>query len=191
MQGLFGRGLNERAIYVETTDGGHFDNTALYELIRRRVKTIVICEAGQDQKYEMADIANAIERVRADFGVHIEFNVQQWNLAQIRPEEKTLLAIRGFSIGTIRYPDSAVAGALLYLQLAPITKMPPDTDSYRRRNPEFPNQSTADQFFNEEQLEAYRELGLKTTGEALDLLKTDQTDEPALAALRAALFGAV
>ena len=186
MQGLLGRGLNEQAMYVEATDGGHFENTALYEMIRRRVKTIVVCEAGQDEKYEMADIANAIERVRADFGVHIQFSLEKWSLTHIRPIEKTPFAVRGFSIGTIQYPDTAELGALLYLQLAPISEMPPDIDSYRRRYPEFPNQSTADQFFDEEQLEAYRELGLKTMLQALELLKSDTS--PVLKALRTALL---
>ena len=30
---------------------------------------------------------------------------------------------------------------------------------YKGANPDFPDQSTADQFFDEEQFEAYRELG--------------------------------
>jgi hypothetical protein len=92
-------------------DGGHFDNTALYEMIRRRIKTIVVCEAGQDQKYEMADIANAIERVRADFGVHIQFNVEQWSLTHIRPDKKTRLAVRGFGSALRRGAVGGVPGA--------------------------------------------------------------------------------
>ena len=47
-QGLFGSGTTEDAFFIELTDGGHFDNTGLYELIRRRVKIIVLSQGSQD-----------------------------------------------------------------------------------------------------------------------------------------------
>ena len=39
--------------------------------------------------------------------------------------------------------------------------------SYKKDNPDFPHESTADQFFNEGQFEAYRRLGNKMMKEAL------------------------
>jgi hypothetical protein len=172
-QGLMGRGLKESAHFVEITDGGHFDNTALYELIRRRVRVIVLCEGGQDSDYQMEDLANAIERVRTDFGVHIRFECQRYPLSEIRPPRKPANSLRGFAVGRIVYPladGSTQDGALLYLQLSPIKDMPPDTDSYWRRHSDFPNQSTMDQFFDEEQIEAYRELGLEIAEQAFEAL---------------------
>ena len=183
-QGLFARGLNESAAFIELTDGGHFENTALYELIRRRVKLIIVAEAGQDKHYQMDDLANAIERVRVDFGTHIRFDDPAWDLSALRPDPATGLATRGFAIGTIRYPakdqpaqgpPKYESGTLLYLQPTPVADMHPDTDSYRRRHTDFPNQSTADQFYSEEQLEAYRELGLRIGRSALDAIRSATT----------------
>lgn len=176
-QGLFGQGLSERAAFIELTDGGHFENTALYELIRRRVEVIVVSQAGQDANFTMDDLANAIERVRADFGVHIRFDDPKFGIDNLRPDATIGAANRGYAIGKIRYPNGRRAptgepdydeGAILYLQATPVASMHPDTQSYWRRHKEFPNQSTADQFFGEEQLEAYRELGLRITRTALD-----------------------
>lgn len=198
-QGLLGRGLNERAAYVELTDGGHFDNTALYELIRRRVELIVLCEAGQDPDYHMDDLANAIEKVRVDFGVHIRFEEAQFDLAAIRPDRDSQLSKRGFAIGTIRYPRTRDPtqepvydeGTIIYLQTAPVQSMRPDTDSYRRQHPGFPHEATADQFFAEEQLEAYRELGLRIGRDMLDAVKeaSASASEPLKRAYRCLMGG--
>jgi hypothetical protein len=49
-----------------------------------------------------------------------------------------------------------------------------DTMSYWRRFVDFPNQTTADQFFDEEQLEAYRELGMAIAQEAIAALKGER-----------------
>ena len=34
--------------FINLSDGGHFDNLGLYELIRRRCRFIVVCDAEQD-----------------------------------------------------------------------------------------------------------------------------------------------
>jgi len=190
-QGLLGRGLNEDAAFIELTDGGHFENTALYELIRRRVKVIVAVEAGEDVGCKLDDLANAIERARVDFGVHIRFDDPLWNLSQLRSAPNGL-ADRGFAIGTIRYPvipqpddgePSYIDGVILYLQAIPVADMRPDTESYWRRNTDFPNQSTANQFFVEEQLEAYREVGLRIGRSAVAAVRAYEVhaDAPVLA----------
>ena len=159
-QGLFGSGTTENAFFIELTDGGHFDNTGLYELIRRRVRIIVLSQGSQDRDYATEDLANAIQRVRVDFGVHIRFTSETYPLNGMRPAELGDVVKRGWALGTIKYPGTDAQGILLYLQASPIAGMNADTVSYWRRNPEFPNQTTADQFFDEEQLEAYRELGM-------------------------------
>ena len=184
-QGLFGSGTTENAFFIELTDGGHFDNTGLYELIRRRVKIIVLSQGSQDLGYAMEDLANAIQRVRVDFGVHIRFNSDTYPLDSMRPAELGGVVKRGWALGTIKYPGTDKQGILLYLQASPIAGMNADTVSYWRRNVDFPNQTTADQFFDEEQLEAYRELGLAIAQTAVQALKGEHEpwDEP-MTALR-------
>jgi hypothetical protein len=166
-QGLLGRGLHENARFLELTDGGHFDNTGIYELVRRRTQLIVLCEAGHDPKFTMDDLANAIEKVRVDFSVFIEFNDPKFDLSGLRPHRgaPTRAVERGFALGRIRYPKGEPTspdfdeGLLVYLQAVPVGAMPAEVDSFWRRHTTFPNDTTADQFFDEEQLEAYRELG--------------------------------
>jgi len=184
-QGLFGSGTTENAFFIELTDGGHFDNTGLYELIRRRVKIIVLSQGSQDIGYSMDDLANAIQRVRVDFGVHIRFTSDAYPLDAMRPAELGSRVKRGWALGTIKYPGTDKQGILLYLQASPIAGMNADTVSYWRRNVDFPNQTTADQFFDEEQLEAYRELGMCIAQTAVRALKGEHEpwDEP-MTALR-------
>lgn len=54
------------------SDGGHFENTACYELIRRRVPFIICSDAGQDPGYRFDDLANLIRKARTDFGAEIQ-----------------------------------------------------------------------------------------------------------------------
>ena len=43
---LFG-GTDDNRNYVNLSDGGHFDNLGVYELIRRSCRYIMVCDAGQ------------------------------------------------------------------------------------------------------------------------------------------------
>ena len=58
-------------------------------------------------------------------------------------------------------------GLLIYLKLAMIDQLPTDVISYKGEHPSFPHQSTADQFFDERQFEAYRELGYHVAWQAM------------------------
>jgi hypothetical protein len=178
-QGLLGRGLHEGAHFLELTDGGHFDNTGVYELVRRRTKLIVVCEAGQDSAFSMDDLANVIEKVRVDFSVFIEFNNPATDIAGLRPRtaQQRAQSKRGYAVGRVRYPKGGPTssefddGLIVYLQAVPIDAMPTDVDSYWRRNLQFPNDTTADQFFDEDNLEAYRELGYAIASQMHEALK--------------------
>ena len=63
--------------YWYLTDGGHFENLGAYELIRRRLRLIVIIDAGGDPDYVFSDLANLIRKARLDFGAEIRFLDQQ------------------------------------------------------------------------------------------------------------------
>jgi hypothetical protein len=106
--------------------------------------------------------------------VHIRFVNETYPLDILRPESLGAAAKRGWAIGTIKYPGVAELGVILYLQATPVVAMNADTKSYWRRNAEFPNQTTADQFFDEEQLEAYRELGMSIAQNAIEALRSPQ-----------------
>ena len=71
---VLGINLRENSPVCLLSDGGHFENLALYELIRRRLRFIVACDGGADPDYAFADLQNAMARVWADFGARIEFD---------------------------------------------------------------------------------------------------------------------
>ncbi|MEZ5830648.1 MAG: patatin-like phospholipase family protein [Dongiaceae bacterium] len=174
---LFGRELNENGGYVQLSDGGHFENLAIYELIRRKVRFLWASDAGQDAGFGFEDLANAIERVRVDFGVNIRFRSDAYDLTHLIPgsvEAEELasknfaaeynLARRGYAIGTIEYPD-APHGVIVYVKSTLTHGLPGDLYGYKKRNADFPHQTTLDQFFDEDQFEAYRELGYRLSAQ--------------------------
>ena len=59
--------------YVLLSDGGHFENLGLYEMVFRRCRFIVLSDAGCDGGYSFGDLANAVRKIRIDFGVAIDF----------------------------------------------------------------------------------------------------------------------
>lgn len=163
-QGLFGRGQHTRSGFLELTDGGHFDNTGLYELIRRQLDVIVLSLASADPKYAYEDLADAVERVRVDFGAYIAFGQLFADLTPgaVEPPKGIAAALKmskaGFEVGRIDYTGGKT-GTLIVLKSAVLADLPLDALRYASANAEFPNQSTADQFFDERQFEAYREAG--------------------------------
>jgi predicted acylesterase/phospholipase RssA len=158
------------------TDGGHFENLGIYELVRRRLKLIVACDGGADPEYAFSDLANAIERVRADFGAIIEVN--DFDLRALTPCPKDGgkadtgssaqgFAERGYLFATIRYAkadrqDANAYGMLIYMTTTFFRGLSADLYGYRNAHPSFPDEPTSDQFFDEKQFEAYRELGYQT-----------------------------
>jgi hypothetical protein len=91
--------------------------------------------------------------VRVDFGAKIEIDVRP-----MRADKKTGISPQPYQIGHITYRDDS-EGWLLYIKSALIEHLSEDIYAYHRQFKEFPNQSTGDQFFDERQFEAYRELG--------------------------------
>ena len=174
---LAGRRLNENGRYVQLSDGGHFENLAIYELIRRKVKFLWVSDAGQDAGFGFEDLANAIERIRVDFGVNLRFRSEPYDLTHLIPGSAETendasknfaaeykLAKRGYAIGTIEYPD-APWGVIVYVKSTLTRGLPGDLYGYKKRNRDFPHQTTLDQFFDEDQFEAYRELGYRLTAQ--------------------------
>jgi hypothetical protein len=147
--------------YVYLTDGAHFENLALYELVRRECDFIVASDAGEDAGYVFADLANAVRKCRTDLGAEIVLN-----LAPITADEKTGFIKSHAVRGEIRY-RSGKTGQILYFKSGLTGAEPNDVKDYRRLYSVFPQQSTADQWFDESQFESYRELGWHAANEIL------------------------
>jgi hypothetical protein len=163
---------NSDSGYVYLSDGGHFENLGLYELVRRRCRYIVVCDAGADPQYGFEDLANAIRKCRVDLGVEIDLDVKE--IAEI-----DALRYNGApcALGNIRYSDQQV-GALLYVKACRRRGFPSDIMNYATENPTFPHETTADQFFSESQFESYRRLGLFLTAQILGNAVAEATSSP-------------
>lgn len=155
LQELFGYS-NEESNFIYLSDGGHFDNTGIYELVRRRCATIWIVDAGADPERGFEDIAKAIRQCRIDFGVEISLN-----LTTLRGTDKNLPET-AFCKGDILYGGGWENGQIIYIKPTVCNQQtePVDILDYRQRNPSFPQETTVDQFFGESQFESYRRLGL-------------------------------
>jgi len=147
---LFGFSSTNR-LYVNLSDGGHFDNMGLYELVRRRCRYIVVIDGEQDDTYSFNGLAGAIRKCRVDFGVVIQINTDA-----ICPN-RSRKSKRHVAVGTIAYPEGQ--GTLIYVKASVTGDEPMDVKEYNPAHHEFPHQTTADQFFNESQFESYRTLG--------------------------------
>ncbi len=145
---------NDDAKYVYLSDGGHFENLAIYELVRRHCRYIIASDAGADPHYKFEDLANAIRKCRIDFGVEISIDVSELQNIDDKGNNAASCAV-----GKIYYPNGDV-GTLLYIKASRLSGMPTDTRQYANKNKTFPHETTADQFFSESQFESYRRLGL-------------------------------
>ncbi|SAL73224.1 Patatin-like phospholipase [Caballeronia choica] len=155
--------FNESAKLVELTDGGHFDNLGLYELIRRRARFIMLCDGTADPDFSFRDFIQTLSRIKADFGASVDF-MSGSGLATFIPKDPggypqtALFAENGFAAAKIVYADET-EGDLLYITSTLIAKVGLDVRGYKAAYSDFPDQTTADQFFDEAQFEAYRALG--------------------------------
>lgn len=146
--------------YVYLSDGGHFENFGLYEMVRRRCRTIVVLDGGADPHLTYDDLGNALRKIRIDLRIPIDFDDE--TSAGLRDRQ------RRCAVGAIRYSavDGPVPdGRLIYVKPLLRGNEPPDVESYGKAHPEFPHQSTANQWFDEAQTESYRQLGLHTLDE--------------------------
>ncbi len=156
------------------SDGGHFDNTAAYELIRRRIPFIMLCDNGCDPEYAWSDLGDLVRRVRTDFGAEVEFlDEEKLNDAvppgpralfapwrEFRRFEKESVSGRAYAaLARIRYCDTPDESTLLVVKPNLSGAEPSDLLTYWAQNKSFPQQTTLDQYFDEAQWESYRCLG--------------------------------
>jgi hypothetical protein len=174
------RGPERQLWYL--TDGGHFENTGVYELIRRKVELIICCDCGCDPDYTFDDLGNLVRAARIDFGAEITFlTAASYGLlpAHIRrigglidetiPDSSKLMpetAARQVAVATIRYQDGS-RGVLVVVKPSVYPGGPLDVRNYAVDQPDFPQQSTLEQFFDEAQWESYRKLGESLGGRLL------------------------
>ena len=157
MTGAF---MSERKTWLNISDGGHIENMGLYELLRRRCKFIICVDGEADPESTFHGQLTLVRHAQIDFGIRIEPR-----LDEMRPDPHSRFSRTHAQLFRIRYPATtggraAGLGLMLYLKLSLTGDEAELLKRYRLLNPDFPHQSTLDQFYDEEQFEAYRQLGV-------------------------------
>ncbi|MDE1159450.1 MAG: hypothetical protein PW791_14485 [Neorhizobium sp.] len=159
-------------IYV--TDGGHVDNLGLYQLLRRKCRVILIVDAEADPAMHFGALVDVERFARIDLGyrITIDFTAMQKAAARraqakgAHAEDADPVHAEHFSIGEIDYGGND-KGTLIYVKALVTGDEPDYVLDYERRYQSFPHETTGDQFFSEEQMEAYRALGFHALERAL------------------------
>lgn len=141
--------------YIYLSDGGHFENLGIYEMVRRRCRYIVVSDADCDPECQFEDLGNAVRKAWIDLGIAIRFRGIDITARQPQPAAGVYCAI-----ADICYPEpNARPGLLLYIKPGYHGTEPADVRAYAAMHPTFPHESTAKQWFSESQMESYRVLG--------------------------------
>jgi hypothetical protein len=156
---LFGI-ADENNYFVSVSDGGHFENLGIYELVRRRCKVIIAADAECDEQLQFGSLGNVVRICETDFGAKIKIDVGSIRL------QPSGLSLAHCSVGTITYSNGSI-GYLIYLKSSTSGDEPVGVTQYRSIHPSFPHQTTADQFFTEDQFESYRQLGLHVVRQSM------------------------
>jgi len=166
------------------SDGGHFENTGVYALLKRELDFIILSDASCDANYEFGDLENLVRKARIDFGAEIDFYSQDEasRLFSMDPAMITVLSpedmannhsCRGVLLARIRYrerPGPAgedgqpgapyrPEGSMLVVKPNLHDALDVDLLAYAQKHDSFPHESTGDQSFDEAQWESYHRLG--------------------------------
>ncbi|HET7434376.1 MAG TPA: patatin-like phospholipase family protein, partial [Thermoanaerobaculia bacterium] len=166
--------------YVYLSDGGHFDNLGLYEMVLRRCRRIIVSDAGADDKFVFDDLGMAIRKIFIDFGIRVVVDSQGLFPRSVGKAERD--NPKYCAVGRILYSEvdkDATDGEFVYFKPVFYGDEPRDIYNYASTNEEFPHQSTLDQFFSESQLESYRGLGEYAVNQVCGIKGTSAEQEAA------------
>jgi hypothetical protein len=171
-------GLNSiDARYLFVTDGGHYENLGLVELLRRRCRTIWCVDAAGDHADQFTTLGGALRQAQIELGVEIEIHpYQDMAPAWDAPSADGITYVKSpFCTGSIYYPDEngrvdrapERTGVLHFVKLGVPNDAPWSVLSYASEHQHFPFDATLDQLFDAERFEAYRELGAHSMAAAI------------------------
>ncbi|MFG2987037.1 hypothetical protein ACGFYQ_38310 [Streptomyces sp. NPDC048258] len=178
LQELVGR-YSDSSPMLLCTDGGHFDNLGLVELLRLRCRTVYVIDSSGDSPPLATTLAQAVTLAYEDLGVQITFDQKEvlklvpGSAEKVEPTEPMAALNTRFSAsclvkGVITYPEDVEfekdkpgtrLGTIVFAKASLTPDMPYELLSYALKEKAFPRQSTMDQWFDHTQFDAYRELG--------------------------------
>ena len=147
-----------RSRFVYVSDGGHYENLGLVELLRRGCTWIYCFDAAGDRVDAFNTLADALAIARTELGVRVEIDP-----TPIAPAPGSTLNQALHVVGKVYYPGAEDdPGHIVFSKLGVTADVPADVLSWRQSNPLFPTDGTADQLYTDQRFEAYRALGAFT-----------------------------
>ncbi|HSI50033.1 MAG TPA: patatin-like phospholipase family protein [Ideonella sp.] len=167
------------------SDGGHFENTGAYALLREECRLIVLADCAADPRYAFGDLENLVRKARIDLQANIVFlkpRLQQSaapppppEAADCPPCEPPMTQVPTafgslndlasadsqacLALAQVHYRRSGKTGHLVIVKPNMCDGLPVDLVNFKADNPLFPQEPTTDQFFSEAQWESYFQLG--------------------------------
>jgi hypothetical protein len=173
---LFGIYRHDRPLLL-ATDGGHYDNLGLVEMLRHAPRTIYCLDASGGSNLGGSALGPAIALARQELGVSITLPECPRGVASLEWAEKELNRV-GVLVCNIDYTGCPMSDpprpdrGVLYFARATVTPDAPwQLQAYRRAHPTFPNDSTSDQWFDQQQFDAYYTLGRYAATAVIDTQK--------------------
>jgi heme exporter protein D len=152
------------------TDGGHYDNLGLVDLLRLGCTQIYAIDASGGGFPFSDTLAGALQIAKEELGVTVSLDDAPSDLvpgaAQPPPFDpqgpvaawNARISSACVITGTIHYP-SGTSGVLVYAQAALTADLPFEVLEYAQNDLGFPRDKTSDQFFDVGQFDAYQGLG--------------------------------
>ncbi len=154
--------VSARTGLVHVSDGGHFENLGLFELLRRQCAVIVASDATADPRLEFNDLGRAVRRCEQELGHQIDFD-QEPLQSVLKSDDTGADCDSAIHPGRITYRNAAGEitgkGVLYYLKASVPKNAPSSLLEVNRRKRYFPHDPTSNQFFGGEQFDNYRQLG--------------------------------
>jgi hypothetical protein len=147
------------------SDGGHFENTGAYALLREECEVIVVADCGADPRYSFGDLENLVRKARIDLQAIITFLRPKKPDPNLSPAFGSLNELASseseacLAIARIDYMHSNTTGYMIIVKPNMCHRAPVDLVNFKAENPLFPQEPTTDQFFSEAQWESYFHLG--------------------------------
>jgi hypothetical protein len=151
-------------LYV--TDGGHYENLGLVELLRRKCRYIWCVDASGESQDGFSTIAGAVALAYNELGLRID--IDPAGAMAPNPTVTATRAKRGqrpvvrstFCTGTVHYSDDeGDIGRLVVIKTGVPVDAPENVTSFYEANAKFPCDPTLDQLYTADRFDAYRALG--------------------------------
>ena len=175
-------GASRRFWYL--SDGGYFEVTGAYELLRRRLPFVIVTDTGHDADYIWDDVAQLTRQSRIDFGAQITWidpvcsrqsGKTGWAAFSLQPpvwiqdwiEPDALGALREIkrngdfhaALARVTFDNGPEITWLLLVKPSLSPGLTEDILNYSVVNEKFPQDPATDQIFDDIQWESYRALG--------------------------------